>query len=171
MFKKSLARFMSLVLLAATSTTRFSKVVGWPAGKAPAAAGLNVTAFAEGLDNPRWLYVLPNGDVLVSEAKTEKIAGDIPAEVLAGLRASGSLGKSANRITLLRDADRDGGADGEGLFGDGIDHEGCSRFSGEPDAALRIDGHAEVRPVWHLDDPRDLRADGVDLRQECGPRT
>jgi len=103
------------------SMTRFSKVIGWPAGKTPTApAGFVVTAFAEGLDNPRWLYVLPNGDVLVAEAKTENIAGDRPPEVLASLRASGSLGKSANRITLLRDADRDGKAEVRHVFLSGL---------------------------------------------------
>jgi len=53
-----------------------------------APAGFDVTAFAVGLDNPRWLYVLPNGDVLVTKAKSEKVAGELPPEKLDGVRAS-----------------------------------------------------------------------------------
>jgi glucose/arabinose dehydrogenase len=101
--------------------TKFSKVIGWPPGKTPVApAGFDVTAFAERLDNPRWLYVLPNGDVLVAEAKSEKVAGQLPPEMLEGLRASGSVGTSANRITLLRDVDRDGKAEVRHVFLSGL---------------------------------------------------
>ncbi len=53
------------------STTRFSKVVGWPKGKTPTApAGFTVTRFADGLDNPRWIYQAPNGDIFVAESNT-----------------------------------------------------------------------------------------------------
>ena len=104
-----------------SKVAKFSKVIGWPAGKTPTApSGFVVTQFAANLDNPRWLYVLPNGDVLVAEAKTEKIAGDVPPDMLAGLRSSGSLGKSANRITLLRDADRNGTAEVREIFLSGL---------------------------------------------------
>src|SRR5690349_12077718 len=52
-------------------TAHVAKAVGWPAGASPrAAAGLRVTAFATGLDHPRWLHVLPNGDVLVAESNS-----------------------------------------------------------------------------------------------------
>ena len=68
-------------------------VLGWPQGGAPAAPpGFQVNLYAEDLENPRWLYVLPNGDVLVAES----------------LRGGRSDAPSSNRITLLRDADRDG---------------------------------------------------------------
>ena len=119
----ALAATAGLAASAAPSkpTTKFSKVVGWPAGKTPAApAGFEVAPFAAGLDNPRWLYVLPNGDVLVAEAKSEKVAGELPPEMMEGLRASGSVGKSANRITLLRDADRDGKAEVRRVFLSGL---------------------------------------------------
>lgn len=70
-----------------------SKVIGWPEGRTPTApAGFSVRAYAAELDNPRWLHVMENGDVLVSEART----------------TSGKGKRSANRITLLRDADGDG---------------------------------------------------------------
>jgi glucose/arabinose dehydrogenase len=84
---------------------------GWPAGEAPVAApGLAVAAFATGLDHPRWLYVLPNGDVLVAETNRQPDArGGVTAFVerqVLGL--AGAATPSADRITLLRDADGDG---------------------------------------------------------------
>ncbi|MBI4463437.1 MAG: sorbosone dehydrogenase family protein [Acidobacteria bacterium] len=85
----------SLILpepFATPSARNFSKVIGWPQGVTPKApAGFAVSLYAENLDNPRWLYVLPNGDVLVAES----------------LRGGRSDGPSANRLTLLRDTDRD----------------------------------------------------------------
>ena len=98
---------------ATPSAVNFSKLIGWPEGKTPEApSGFTVSLYADGLDYPRWLYVLPNGDVLVSEARTEpdKLSGVTDAEALRGLTESGYLGKSANRITLLRDGDGDGTA-------------------------------------------------------------
>jgi glucose/arabinose dehydrogenase len=96
---------------ATPSAVNFSKLIAWPEGKTPEApSGFTVSLYADGLDYPRWLYVLPNGDVLVSEARTEpdKLSGVTDAEALRGLTESGYLGKSANRITLLRDGDGDG---------------------------------------------------------------
>ena len=89
---------------------------GWPAGAQPTpAAGLRVAVFARGLDHPRWLYVLPNGDVLVAETNGPKrpknnpgIKGWFTDRIQA---KAGSGVKSANRITLLRDADGDGVAE------------------------------------------------------------
>ena len=90
----------------------FPDVVGWQAGEKPQAPeGFDVALFAAGLDNPRWMHVLPNGDVLVAEARTEKVGGEIPPPLLEGLKRAGLLGRSANRITLLRDADHDGRAE------------------------------------------------------------
>ena len=87
--------------------------VGWTDGGAPAAAeGLEVTAFARGLDHPRWLYVLPNGDVLVAEtAAPERPSArkGVKALIMAkAQKTAGSAVPSADRITLLRDRDRDG---------------------------------------------------------------
>ena len=82
----------------------YSKVRGWPEGITPIApAGFKVTKFAEDFRNPRWAYVMPNGDILISEAETMPKKIDYEAKAL-----SQNLGKSANRITLLRDANRDG---------------------------------------------------------------
>jgi glucose/arabinose dehydrogenase len=87
--------------------------VGWAEGGAPQTAeGLNVTAFARELDHPRWLYVLPNGDVLVAETAEpprESAQKGIKAAVMAkAMKKAGSATPSADRITLLRDSDRDG---------------------------------------------------------------
>jgi glucose/arabinose dehydrogenase len=87
---------------------KYSHIVGWTEGRTPAAPqGFRVTAFASGLESPRWLYVLPNGDVLVAEARSHP-RSDQPASHRQGMIGAGSVGVSANRITLLRDADGDG---------------------------------------------------------------
>jgi glucose/arabinose dehydrogenase len=89
---------------------------GWAPDAAPTpATGLNVTAFAQGLSHPRWLYVLPNGDVLVAETNAPNRPDDNKG--IKGWffkkfqkKAGGGV-PSANRITLLRDADGDGVAE------------------------------------------------------------
>ena len=96
-------------------TVKIAPAKGWPSGVTPApAAGYAVNAFASGLDHPRWLYVLPNGDVLVAETNSP------PKPKERGIRAwlmryffkkAGASVPSANRITLLRDADGDGVAE------------------------------------------------------------
>jgi glucose/arabinose dehydrogenase len=95
----------------------------WADGAAPTPpAGFTVTRFAEGLDHPRWIYVLPNGDVLVAESSTEPQAGGglmgwIRNQVQ---RSAGALHESANRITLLRDADKDGVVDARHVFAENL---------------------------------------------------
>ena len=106
-------------------TINIAPARGWPAGATPKAApGLAVGAFASGLDHPRWLYVLPNGDVLVAEtnapAKPEDgkgIRGWIMKRVM---QRAGAGGPSANRITLLRDVDGDGVAELQTVFLQGL---------------------------------------------------
>jgi len=92
----------------------------WAPGEAPTAApGLAVSRFAEGLDHPRWLYVLPNGDVLVAETNgpgLEKPKGIRGAFMKSAMKTAGAAAPSANRITLLRDADRDGVAETRTVF-------------------------------------------------------
>jgi glucose/arabinose dehydrogenase len=97
-------------------TVRIAPAVGWPSGAKPiAAADLEVNAYATGLDHPRWLYVLPNGDVLVAESNGPPRPDD--ARGIKGWTANlimeraGAGPPSANRITLLRDTDGDGVAD------------------------------------------------------------
>ncbi|WP_373187955.1 sorbosone dehydrogenase family protein [Halopseudomonas sp.] len=95
---------------------KIAPAVGWPEGDMPTpATGLEVTAFAQGLDHPRWLYVLPNGDVLVAE--TNAPPGKSGIDGVKGwfmkliMTRAGAAVPSANRITLLRDTDGDGQAD------------------------------------------------------------
>jgi glucose/arabinose dehydrogenase len=104
-------------------TVKVADVVGWPAGTTPTAApGLRVAAFAEGLDHPRWLYVLPNGDVLVAETNSPpRSGGGIQGWVMGLLMGKAGAGvPSANRITLLRDANGDGVAETRSAFMTGL---------------------------------------------------
>ncbi|WP_426235222.1 PQQ-dependent sugar dehydrogenase [Pseudomonas sp. TWP3-2] len=102
-------------------TVNIAPAVGWPAGAKPTAAvGTQVAAFAENLDHPRWLYVLPNGDVLVAETNAppkpddgKGIRGWVMEKVMG--RAGAGV-PSPNRITLLRDADHDGVAETRTVF-------------------------------------------------------
>jgi hypothetical protein len=95
-------------------TKNFSEDGSWPAGATPAApAGFTVQRFADKLVHPRWIYVLPNGDILVAEASTKprpaKDAQEKEHEQL--LKQAGNIGTSADRITLLRDSNKDGVVD------------------------------------------------------------
>lgn len=95
-------------------TVNVAKAVGWPQGAKPTpAAGLTVDAFARDLDHPRWLYRLPNGDVLVAESNSPpREGGGITGWAMKLLMGRAGAGApSANRITLLRDADGDGVAE------------------------------------------------------------
>jgi glucose/arabinose dehydrogenase len=105
-------------------TVEVAKARGWPDGAMPRpASGLRVTAFAAGLVHPRWLMVLPNGDVLVAETnrppKPEELSKGIKNRAMAYfMKRAGSSGESANRITLLRDQDGDGVAEHREVFVD-----------------------------------------------------
>ncbi|MFJ2488004.1 PQQ-dependent sugar dehydrogenase [Pseudomonas sp. NPDC087639] len=102
-------------------TVNIAPAIGWPEGAKPtAASGTQVAAFAEGLDHPRWLYVLPNGDVLVAETNappkpddSKGIRGWVMKQVMG---KAGAGVPSPNRITLLRDADHDGVAETRTVF-------------------------------------------------------
>ena len=106
-------------------TVHIAPAKGWPDGARPiAAAGLSVTALATGLDHPRWVYVLPNGDVLVAESnappKPEDGQGIKAAVMGMVMKRAGAGVPSANRITLLRDADGDGVAELRTTFLQGL---------------------------------------------------
>jgi glucose/arabinose dehydrogenase len=96
-------------------TINVPEATSWPAGQAPRAAqGLAVQRFAEGLDHPRTILVLPNGDVLAAEAQSPpRKDGGVQGAVMKNLMGKAGAGRkpSANRITLLRDADGDGKAE------------------------------------------------------------
>jgi glucose/arabinose dehydrogenase len=100
-------------------TVKIADAVGWSAGAKPVAAkGLAVNAFATGLDHPRWLYRLPNGDVLVAESNSPpREEGGITNWVMKTLMNRAGAGvPSANRITLLRDGDGDGVAEARSVL-------------------------------------------------------
>jgi glucose/arabinose dehydrogenase len=106
---------------------KVAKARGWSDGSQPVAApGLSVTAFATGLDHPRWLYVLPNGDVLVAETNAperplrKKLLGAKGWVMGKMMKRAGGAVPSANRITLLRDADGDGVAEVRSAFVEGL---------------------------------------------------
>jgi glucose/arabinose dehydrogenase len=131
---------------------------GWPEGVAPKAApGLVVNAFATALDHPRWLYVLPNGDVLVAESNAParpEDSGSITGWFMKRImRRAGAGVPSANRITLLRDADRDGIAEIRAVFLENLNSPfgmtlvGNDFFVANTDALVRFsysDGDVEI---------------------------
>jgi glucose/arabinose dehydrogenase len=131
-------------------TVRIAPAKGWSDGATPvAAAGTSVHALAEKLDHPRWLYVLPNGDVLVAETDAppkpedrNSIKGWIMKQVT---KRSGSGNPSANRITLLRGADAHGAAVLRTNFVDGLNSPfgmtlvGNHLYVADTDAVLRFD--------------------------------
>ena len=102
-------------------TVKVAEAIGWAAGTKPtAAAGLAVNAFATGLDHPRWIYVLPNGDVLVAETnapeRPEEGKGIKGKAMEMLMKKAGAAVPSANRIMLLRDQDGDGVAETRTVF-------------------------------------------------------
>lgn len=97
-------------------TINIAEATGWPGGARPKPAkGLKVSAFAGGLDHPRWMHLLPNGDVLVAEtnAPAKKDSGFSLRKIFMAqaMKQAGAATQSANRIALLRDTDGDGVAD------------------------------------------------------------
>ena len=108
----------------ALPVVEIAPAVGWPENAQPApAAGFAVTAFARGLDHPRTVTVLPSGDVLVAEANKPEAPGTPGPKQLAMnavQKRAGAGVPSADRITLLRDADGDGVAEERHVFLDGL---------------------------------------------------
>jgi glucose/arabinose dehydrogenase len=134
-------------------TIRPAKAVGWTAGAKPVAArGLRVASFADRLDHPRWLYVLPNGDVLVAETNSPSKPDD--SKGLTGwigdtvMKFAGAEAQSANRITLLRNTGGDGVATMRTVFLSGLNSPfgmalvGDNLYVADTDAVLRFPYHA-----------------------------
>lgn len=130
-------------------TVNVAPAIGWPDGAAPQApAGMRVTAFARGLDHPRWIMVLPNGDVLVAESdappKPENGTGIKGWAMGLMMKRAGAGTSSANRITLLRDSDGDGVADFRSVFVTGLNSPfgmaliGNDFYVADSDAVLRF---------------------------------
>ena len=137
-------------------TLNIAKATGWKQGETPEAAkGLAVSGYATGLDHPRWLYVLPNGDVLVAETNTPKQEGSaggggvmdwIKGKVMIwAMNRAGAGVPSPNRIVLLRDADGDGVAETKSVFLKGLNSPfgmaliGDKLYVADTDALLRFD--------------------------------
>ena len=130
-------------------TVNIAPARGWPVGATPqAAAGTQVTAFASGLDHPRWLMVLPNGDVLVAETNAPPRPDD--GKGLKGfvmglvMKRAGAAVPSANRITLLRDSRGSGVADVRSVLLEGLNSPfgmvlvGTDLYVANTDAVLRF---------------------------------
>ncbi|MGD9502001.1 MAG: sorbosone dehydrogenase family protein [Methyloceanibacter sp.] len=137
-----------------------ARAVGWPKGAAPTPApGLAVNAFAQGLDHPRWLHVLPNGDVLVAETNAPKgeglgVSGFKAVLMAMAMNYAGAGVPSPNRIVLLRDADGDGVAETRSVFLEGLNSPfgmaliGDKLYVADTDALLRFDypeGATEIK--------------------------
>lgn len=128
---------------------KLAKPIGWKAGEMPMpAAGLKVQPFATGLDHPRWLLALPNGDVLVAETNappkpddTKGITGWVERKLQ---KEAGAAGRSANRIALLRDTNGDGIADQRFVLLSGLNSPfgmalvGDQLYVADTDALLRF---------------------------------
>jgi len=104
-------------------TLKMPTARGWAAGQVPlAASGLKANAFAAGLKHPRWIHVLPNGDVTVAEAlfMPGPPRSVFDRAMVATMQRAAAIGPSPNRITLLRDADGDGVAEVRDTFLEGL---------------------------------------------------
>ncbi|HEY5128578.1 MAG TPA: sorbosone dehydrogenase family protein, partial [Bradyrhizobium sp.] len=146
-------------------TVHIATATGWPAGGKPTAArGMAVNAFATGLDHPRTVYVLPNGDVLVAETNappkpddTRGIKGWITKMIM---QRAGAGTTSANRIILLRDADGDGVAETGSVFIERLNSPFGMALVG--DDFYVADSDAVMKFPYHSGDSR-IGAPGVKL--------
>jgi len=131
---------------ATKSSQNFSNVIGWKDGETPVApAGFSVTKFADGLEHPRWIYVAQNGDIFVAESNT----------ILKGIKKFGAkivpkiktqhVGESENRITMFRDANKDGIFEKRFTFAENLNQPfgmliiGNQFYVANTDALLRFD--------------------------------
>jgi glucose/arabinose dehydrogenase len=123
---------------------------GWPKDAKPqVASGLAITALAMQLYHPRWLYVLPNGDILVAETsappRPEDAKGVKGLAMKKVMEEAGSAVPSANRITLLRDANGDGKVETRTAFIEGLNSPfgmtlvGTDLYVANTDGVLRFD--------------------------------
>ena len=144
--------------------------IGWSNGRMPSAAdGLIVAAFARDLDHPRWLHVLPNGDVLVAETNAperENARTGIKGAIMGlAMKRAGSATPSADRITLLRDSDGNGepelrttfAADLHSPFGMALVGERFLRGQYRRAAALRLSTERYERGLARLSTSRRCR--------------
>jgi glucose/arabinose dehydrogenase len=137
-------------------TLKMPTAKGWKQGQTPVAApGLKVNAFASGLKHPRWIRVLPNGDVVVAESLT--LAGPIKSAfdyaMFSTMKRAAAVGISPNRITLLRDADGDGMAEIREVFLAGLNQPfgmelvGDTFYVGNTDGVMALPYAAGARRI------------------------
>jgi glucose/arabinose dehydrogenase len=126
-------------------TVRIAKPIGWKAGELPQAAeGLTVVRFAEGLEHPRVIHTLPNGDTLVTLTRAPKSGdgGGITGWIADKLMTrAGAKGDSPNQIVLLRDANGDGVAEVRQVLTDALDSPSGMAWN---DGTLYVANHDEV---------------------------
>ncbi len=154
-------------------TINIATATGWPAGGKPVAAkGMAVNAFAAGLDHPRTLHVLPNGDVLVAETNAPPkpddgggLKGWVTKLVMS---RAGAHTPSANRITLLRDADGDGIAETRTVFLENLNSPFGMALVGDDFYVANSD--AIMKFPYHAGDTK-ITASGVKLADLPAGRT
>jgi hypothetical protein len=154
-------------------TVRVATAKGWPDGAKPISPdGRTVTAFATNLDHPRWVYVLPNGDVLVAETNAPKRPEDgkgLKARAMKlFMKKAGAAVPSANRITLLRDADGDGVAETRSVFLDNLNSPFGMALAGD---TLYVANTDAVVRFPYVKDQLKINASGTKLADlPAGPR-
>jgi glucose/arabinose dehydrogenase len=140
-------------------TVNIATATGWAHGATPKAApNTHVAAFASGLDHPRWLYVLPNGDVLVAETNAPPKPDDrkgIKGWFMGrAMKKAGAAVPSANRITLLRDSNGDGVADLRSVLLTGLNSPfgmalvGTHLYVANSDAVVRFNYTTNDTHIW-----------------------
>jgi len=145
-------------------TVNIAPAVGWQGNARPQAGkGLQVQPFAQGLDHPRWLHVLPNGDVLVAEtnapAKPEGSGGVKDWMAKRVMSKAGAVTPSADRISLLRDTDSDGVADQRTVFLDNLNSPfgmalvGNSLYVANTDGVVRFPYRADQTQITAAGEP------------------
>jgi glucose/arabinose dehydrogenase len=129
------------------STKNFSKVTGWGDQAPKAPAGFTVTKFADGLQHPRWIYVGENGDIFIAESNTIlKGILKLGAKISRKIKTQ-HIGESANRITMFRDANKDGLPEKRFVFAENLNQPfgmlilGNHFYVGNTDALLKFDYH------------------------------
>ena len=141
----------------AIPTLKMPTARGWSDGQTPVAApGLKVNAFAKGLKHPRWINVLPNGDVLIAESTSvprTAMRSLFDYAMVSTMQRAGAAGVSANRITLLRDADGDGVAEIQEVFMEGLNQPfgmallGDTFYVGNTDGVVAFPYEAGARRI------------------------
>jgi len=131
---------------ATRSAKNFSEVIGWREGETPLAPkGFSVNKFADDLEHPRWIYVADNGDIFVAESNTIlKGILKLGAKISRKIKTQ-HIGESANRITLYRDADKNGVPEKSYIFAENLNQPfgmliiGNHFYIGNTDALMKYD--------------------------------